>query len=120
MTKTKTSTNNLVTKTEFRKGMKSTVKTLRGEMRETTKTLRGEMRDMEVRLLGEISRSETSIRNDMGEMKKELKDQFFTGWDKLLKEIQTTREEQAAHFFAHDRTDERLAKLEKRCPPNSS
>jgi len=39
MTMTKTSANNLVTKTEFRKGMKSTVKTLRGEMRDTTKTL---------------------------------------------------------------------------------
>ena len=41
-------------------------------------------------------------------------------FDKALKEIKALREEQAAHFSAHDRTDERLAKLEKRCPPNSS
>jgi len=87
MAKAKNSANNLVTKTEFRK-----------EIRGMAKTLRGEMRGMEIRLLGEISRSEMGIRNDMEEMRKSLINQFFTGWDKVMKELKTIREEQAAHF----------------------
>ena len=100
MAKKKLSTNSLVTKTEFRK-----------EMRGMAKTLRGEMKDMEIRLLGEISRSEMGIKHDMEEMRKSLVNQFFTGWDKLMKEVQAMRQEQAAHFFAHDRINETLASL---------
>ena len=100
MAKKKLSTNSLVTKTEFRK-----------EMRGMAKTLRGEMKDMEIRLLGEISRSEMGIKHDMEEMRKSLVNQFFTGWDKLMKEVQAMRQEQAAHFLAHDRINETLASL---------
>lgn len=94
MVKIKKSANNLVTKTEFRKKMSQ--------------------------LEGKVETLGIDLRGEMAEMKKELKDQFFTGWDKLLKEVQTGREEFAAHFSAHKRIDEDLTKLQEQRSSNRS
>ena len=41
------------------------------------------------------------------------KEEFYSSQDKLMGELKTSREEQAAHMHLHDNLEKRVSKLEK-------